>query len=243
MRLIGDYHTHTVYSHGKSTVRENVIEAMNKGLKTIAIAEHGPGHVFYGVSFDNLMKIKNEIEDLREEFKGKIEILMGLEANIMDFKGNLDITKDQAKELDFLACGYHNGIIPKDGLGKILFSPLRYAKKLSTSLEKKMIEYATDSMIEATYKYDLKFLTHPGAKFYVDANRLAKDMNKNTMLEINNKHGYLDVDQLRLVKDADIKFIINSDAHKQENVGNVSKALDRIVEAGFDISKVVNLEY
>ena len=57
MRQIGDYHTHTVYSHGKSTIEENVLEAMEKGLKTIAIAEHGPGHVFYGVSWNNLMKM------------------------------------------------------------------------------------------------------------------------------------------------------------------------------------------
>lgn len=242
MRLIGDYHTHTVYSHGKSTVEENVLEAIDKGLKTIAIAEHGPGHVFYGVSWDNLMKIREEIEDLKKQHGDKIEILMGLEANIMDFKGNLDITKEQASELDFLACGYHNGIIPKDIKGKILFSPIKQFKKISKGFDKKVIEYATDSMIEATYKYDLKFLTHPGAKFYVDTKRLAREMNKNTMLEINNKHGYLDVEQLKEVKDEDIKFIINSDAHRKVDVGNVEKAMGRIVESGFDISKVVNLE-
>lgn len=242
MRQIGDFHTHTVYSHGKSTIEENVLEAMEKGLKTIAIAEHGPGHVFYGVSWNNLMKMKEEIIELRKKYSDKIEILMGLEANIIDFKGNLDITKEQASELDFIACGYHNGVIPKGFKGKLLYSPFKQFKNFSKTLDRKIIEYATDSMIKATYNYDIKFLTHPGAKFFVDAKRLAKEMNKNTLLEINNKHGYLDVDQLRLIKDDDVRFIINSDAHRKIDVGNVEKAMERIVESGIDINKVVNIE-
>lgn len=241
MRQIGDYHTHTVYSHGKSTVEENVLEAIDKGLKTIAITEHGPGHVFYGVSWDNLMKIKSEIEELRKEHKGKIEILMGLEANIMDFKGNLDITKEQASELDFLACGFHNGIIPKDFKGKLLYSPLKQFKHISKSLDKKIVQYATDAMISATFKYDIKFLTHPGAKFFVDAQRLSKEMNKKTLLEINNKHGYLDVSQLKLLKNSNVNFIVNSDAHKKIDVGNVDKAMERIKKSGIDLNKVINI--
>lgn len=242
MRLIGDYHTHTFYSHGKSSVEENVIEAINKGLETVAIAEHGPGHIFYGVSWEKLREIKKEIERLREKYKGQIEILMGLEANLMDFEGNLDVTPEEAKELDFLACGFHNGIMPRDFKGKVLYSPLRGLTKVSKSFNEKVIEYATDAMIEATHKYEIKFLTHPGAKFYVDANRLAKEMNPNTLLEINNKHGYLDVEQLKGLVDSDVKFIINSDAHKQSDVGNVDKALKRFIESGLPKDRVINLE-
>lgn len=241
MKLIGDYHTHTIYSHGKSTVEENVIEAMNKGLKTIAIAEHGPGHIFYGVSWEKLMEIKKEIERLRKLHGDKIEILFGLEANFMDFEGNLDVTPEEAKELDFLAAGFHNGIMPRDLKGKILYSPIRGLQKFSKSLEEKIIEYATDTMIKATYKYDIKFLTHPGAKFFVDATRLATEMNPNTLLEVNNKHGFLTVEQLRELKNLDVKFIVNSDAHTMVNVGNVSMAFDRIKEAKIPKDRVINI--
>ena len=40
MKLLGDYHTHTTYTHGKSTIEENVRQAENLGLKEIAITEH-----------------------------------------------------------------------------------------------------------------------------------------------------------------------------------------------------------
>lgn len=241
MRLLGDYHTHTTYSHGKSSVRENVEEAIAKGLKTIAIAEHGPGHIFYGVSWDNLRKIKAEIEELRVEYKDQIEILFGLEANIIDFDGNLDISVEEAKELDFLACGYHNGIMPKGLKAKLLYTPIKKLAKVSKTFEKFLIKEATNSMIKATYKYDIKFLTHPGAKFYVDAKRLAVEKNKNTLLEINNKHGYLDVFQLKELENIDVKFIINSDAHKQSDVGNIEKALERLLSTNISIDRVVNL--
>ena len=49
MIITADYHTHTNYSHGKGTPEENVLAAIEKGLRRIAISEHAGAHLFYGV--------------------------------------------------------------------------------------------------------------------------------------------------------------------------------------------------
>ena len=45
MQILADYHTHTVYSHGKGTIEDNVKEAISKGIKTIGISDHGYKHM------------------------------------------------------------------------------------------------------------------------------------------------------------------------------------------------------
>lgn len=57
MKIIADYHTHTIFSNGKNgkrkhaigTIEENVQEAIKKGLKTIGISDHGYRHLLYGL--------------------------------------------------------------------------------------------------------------------------------------------------------------------------------------------------
>lgn len=46
MIITADYHTHTNYSHGKGTPEENVLAAIEKGLRRIAISEHAGAHLF-----------------------------------------------------------------------------------------------------------------------------------------------------------------------------------------------------
>ena len=44
-RMIYDHHTHTVYSHGKGTIEDNVRVASEKGHSSIAITDQGPCHL------------------------------------------------------------------------------------------------------------------------------------------------------------------------------------------------------
>ena len=58
MKLTGDYHTHTYYSHGKGSPRENVLAAVALGLKSVAITEHASAHIFYGVRNEKLLRLR-----------------------------------------------------------------------------------------------------------------------------------------------------------------------------------------
>ena len=50
MILTADYHTHTVYSHGKGKIIENALVAKEKGLKQIGISDHGFAHPAFGLT-------------------------------------------------------------------------------------------------------------------------------------------------------------------------------------------------
>ena len=71
MLLYGDYHTHTTYSrhnHGKGTVLENASVASDKGLKQIAITDHGFNHEFYGIRRKDLPQLKEDILNAKKMY-------------------------------------------------------------------------------------------------------------------------------------------------------------------------------
>ena len=67
-RMTFDYHTHTTFSHGKGSIEDNVKVAISKGLKALAISDHGPGHLTYGVKRSALPVMRAEVDRLKEVF-------------------------------------------------------------------------------------------------------------------------------------------------------------------------------
>ena len=66
LKMIFDYHTHTVFSHGKGSIEDNVKAAVEKGIKSIAITDHGPGHLTYGIKREAVKEMREEINRLKE---------------------------------------------------------------------------------------------------------------------------------------------------------------------------------
>jgi putative hydrolase len=238
MNIIADYHTHTVYSHGKGTIEENVLEAINKGLKRVGISDHGYKHMGFGIKYKDIKKMRDEIDELNEKYKD-IEILMGIEANILDDEGNIDVDDNIRQHLDYIMAGYHFGSTPT----KLIKGSINHLINFTGLLKKSAIEYNTKAVINAMNKNDIFIITHPGAKASVDLLEIAKVAKKtNTALEVNSKHGHLTVDELKLLKNSGIKFALGSDAHDSKDVGNFISGIKRIKQAGIDISSVINID-
>ena len=106
MILFGDYHTHTQYSHGKGTILDNAKVAESKGLKEIAITDHGFGHQLYGVKRQDVENILRDIKKAEKETG--VNILYGVEGNFVDRQGNIDVTADDYSKMDILLVGHHN---------------------------------------------------------------------------------------------------------------------------------------
>ena len=242
MKIFGDYHTHTIYSHGKDTIRDNVEAARDKGLVEIAITDHGPSHMTYGVKRENFKKMRQEIDLLNEEYKD-IKILLGVEANIISCEGEIDIDDEISSLIDILLVGFHFGAKPRTIKDAYDLYALNQICKISKKLLYKSIAINTKAMISAINNYDIDLITHPGAKLNIDIIEVARAAGKrNTALEINSHHGHLTVEELRVAMNENVKFMINSDAHRKEDVGNVQEGINRAVEVGLDKSKILNVQ-
>ena len=54
--------------------------------------------------------------------------------------------------------------------------------------------------------------------------------------------GNPDVDDLQIYKQYDVKFVINSDAHRPRYVGRFAESLSLAMEAGIDPERIVNIQ-
>nr|WP_317331189.1 PHP domain-containing protein [uncultured Romboutsia sp.] len=236
MQILADYHTHTKYSHGKGTIEDNVLEAISKGIKTIGISDHGYKHLAYGIKLNDIYKMREEIDKLNEKYSN-IEILLGMECNILDSYGNIDINDKIIENCDYIMAGYHFASTPTT-----LKSMLNHCNNYMIKNEKSK-DYNTKSIINAMKNNDIFIITHPGDKGDVYIEEIAKvAKNTNTRLEINSSHGFLNSNQLVKIKSIGNKFIIGSDAHVPQNVGNFDLAMKIIKEASVDLSLIENIK-
>lgn len=240
MRLFADYHTHTIYSHGKGTIRENVEEAVRKGLKEIVISDHGPGHFTYGVKIKNLKKMREEIDELKKEYNN-IEIKLGVEANLISCDGDIDVKKEDIKLFDKLLVGYHNGAIPSSISDFYKLFIRNWLSKIISPLRDSNRKIITRAMINAINRYNIDIITHPGAKADMDTRDLARAAAKRgTLLEINASHGFMTVEYVKIAMKEGVKFAIDSDAHRPQDVGNFEKGIRIAEDAGLLVERIAN---
>ncbi|MGL6108121.1 PHP domain-containing protein [Romboutsia sp.] len=236
MQILADYHTHTKYSHGIGTIEENVKVAISKGIKTIGISDHGYKHMSYGIKIKDIYKMREEIDKLKLKYTN-IDILLGMECNILDDNGKIDINEEIIKVVDYVMAGYHFGSTPNSIRGALNHCDNYIIKS------RKSKEYNTKAIINAMNKNNIFIITHPGDKgdvYIEDIAKVAKETN--TRLEINSSHGFLNVEQLNKIKHIKNTFVIGSDAHKPENVGNFALAMKIVREANLDLSLIENIK-
>ncbi len=107
MKDVIDMHTHTVASgHAFNTIREMTQAAANKGLELLGITEHAPlmpgsCHEFY---FSNLKILDRSAYD--------VPVLFGVELNILDKEGHIDLAERHLQELDYAIASLHPPCIP-----------------------------------------------------------------------------------------------------------------------------------
>jgi putative hydrolase len=240
MGFVGDYHLHTNYSDGRATMREMVEAAMAKGLSEAAITEHGPRTIKSGVpNAATYLTIKKDAQLLNQELH-KIKILVGAEASVTGVNGEIDVPSDIYQQLDLLLVGLHPYVWPHfSGLGLLVGNPLRH---LSKSFYQKIVNTNTKALIEVMSRHPVDVIAHPGLVLPVDISELAKACAKTeTLYEFNTGHFYQTAEEISLAAKEGVKFIINSDAHFPETVGELEQGLAVLAQAGVPSAQIVNV--
>lgn len=223
MKFLIDTHCHTVASgHAYSTIQEIAKEANNKGLEIIAITDHGPDmpggpHMYH---FGNLKVIPNSIFG--------VQILKGVEANIMDTSGTLDLPEFILKKLDLVLASLHEGCFePGD------------------------VDHNTKGLIKAMENPYVDIIAHPGNPLYpIDEEAFVlKAKETGTLIEINNSSFVGSrlgsrkncIKIARLCKNHGVMVAAGSDCHISFDVGRFDKVIEVFNEIDMPEELIINL--
>jgi len=223
MKVIADLHVHTVASgHAYSTILENVRGAVERGIELIAITDHGPAmpgapHKYH---FSNLRVLPRVIHG--------VEILKGVEANIIDAQGNIDLSPRFLKNLDIVLAGFHWDC-HKSG----------------------SVEENTRTLVRAMASGKVDVIVHPGnPAFNIDPQKVAQAaLDHNVLLEINNtslsgmvRKGSRENCQTLAQHIARLggRVCLGSDAHFSTAVGKLDQAVKMAEAVGLEADQVVN---
>lgn len=224
MNDLMDLHTHTIASgHAYNTLYEMAKSASEKGLALMGSTDHAPKmpgtcHEFY---FINFKVIPRKIYG--------INILMGVELNILDSTGRVDLRKGLLERMDYSIASLHEPCY-----------------KGGTASEN------TRALVAAIENPLIHIIGHPDdSRFPVDYDTLVSAAAENhTLLEINSSSLHplsarLNAEEnyrtmLERCKRYGASIIIDSDAHTEADVGNHERAWTLIKEVEFPEELIVN---
>ena len=241
LKITADYHSHTTYSHGKGSIADNAVVASQKGLEILAITDHAVRHPFIGVSRKKYDIIRKDLQEVQSRYPD-LTLLMGIEANILGMDGDIDVTEDDAKQLDIVIAGYHLTSFPYKFADyfRITWNALtKYAMKST----KGQIARNTAMYVNAIKKHKIDILTHPGFRLDIDYKEVGKVCaDYGTYVEISSRHRTPNDGNIEQMLATDCQFVLDSDAHKSEDVGSCDFAKSLVEKYGISKDRIANID-
>ncbi len=242
MKLTADYHTHTTFSHGKGSILDNAISAKEKGLKEIGISDHGFSHPAFGLTKKKLPVMRRLCDEATE--KTGVKVLLGIESNIIGTDGKVDLKEKYYGDFDIFLAGIHKFVMYKFKSIFTLATPNlinSYLKKKEVS--KSLIKENTKTFINVIKNNPVDVITHLNFCCFADAVEVAKvACDYGTKIELNSKKVHLDDEEIYKVLSTGVEFVVNSDAHTPDRVGEISLVEQMIKRIGFPKERIVNID-
>lgn len=219
-----DLHIHSIASgHSLNTVYELAKVAKDKGLTHIGITEHGP--LMKGAPHEGYFWISNQVTNL-----SGVKIYLGIEANILNEKGDIDLNEKLLSKQRIVIAGLHKKT-PYDGMDQ---------------------DANTKSIINAMQNPLIKIIAHPyHPEFPINIERIVQvAYETKTLLEINDnlfsrKNQLPELIErysvlVKMCKKFQMPVVLNSDAHFAEKIGSDKNILPIKETIGLNNEMIIN---
>lgn len=225
-KMTMDLHIHSIASgHAVNTIDEIVSYSKGLGIKFLGIVEHGPSmegaphEGYFWVS----KKIPREIDGMR--------IFMGIEANIIDTYGSLDVSPETLEEQSIVLAGIHQRTPYIHTMENNIFNN-------------------TTAIISAIHSGFCNIIAHPiVSHFPVDIQAIIEEsIKKNVLLELNCQI-FDNMDKktlseyktmIKILREKKKYIVISSDAHYKNQIGNFNSVLKYKNELGLTDDMIIN---
>ena len=220
-----DFHMHTNFTDGKSSVKDMIRAADKCGLEKIAITEH--------IRADSVW-INEYADAVRKGRKNSgCTVVLGFETKLLDMKGTLDISKDALNRAELIICSLHRIPGLHEMSGDITISKLdltatksAYIQALKAICKNKSVDIIGHPF-DLLQKFNIPMPTNAEMRDIAEAIEAS-----GKVVEINANYNVPPVEFIRICKSYGVKFSIGSDAHDATRVGDVSRALEMLKQAG-----------
>jgi putative hydrolase len=222
-RIVADLHTHSLAStHAYSTVGELMGVAAAKGLRAIALTDHGPAlpdapHPWH---FDNQRVLPREVDG--------VKLLRGSEVNIRTLSGDVDLDERLLGLMDWVVASFHEPCLAPGTAAE------HTAAYLAVLAHPGVDSLGHTGSIQFPYEIDtvVKACRDAGKTMEINAGsfkvRPRSLPNCRRIAESCAKHGTL--------------VVVTSDAHSHWDVGAFGPALALLDELGFPGELIVNAD-
>ncbi len=226
--ISGDLHCHTNWDGGNNSIIEMVDMAREMGYKYIGISDHTKFlKIEHGLDEKQLIKQAREIEKTNENLKKKgidFHILHGAETNILK-DGSIDINDKALAKLDYAIAGVHSNM----------------------KMDRKEM---TERIIRAMKNPYIKIIAHPTGRiikrreaYKVDFEKVLRAAKEfKVALEINSSPERLDLNgiHIKMVKEAGVKMVINTDAHQKGHLTNIKFGIGQARRGWAEKKDIIN---
>ncbi len=226
LKTVADLHTHSLAStHAYSTIREMAESAREKGLFALAVTDHArtapgaPGPWYF-----------TSMREMPSLYRGVL-FLTGMETNVIDLNGTLDIDETERARLDWVVASIHDLGLP--------------------GLENPTVERCTKLWMNVAHDPIVNVIGHSGSpKFRYDYETVIPEFGRcHKLVEIND-HSFAvrksSIENCRAIaltcKKYGVPVLVSSDAHNETQVGSHSRALAMLAEIGFPEELILNAD-